>query len=96
MMEANQNSSSVTTELINDLAAAVLLVDLCVGCNGDLEDQKMVLVKLPVQRGDRTYPYLCLNCCGKCAVAANYNRLKKGLNYWLNEGKLEVLKDEDI
>lgn len=94
MMEANQNSKSITAQLVNDLAAAVLVVDLCVGCNGDLgTDQKMVLVKLPVQRGGQVYPYICLNCCSTCATKADYNRLKKGLGYWLAEGKLEVLKD---
>lgn len=94
MMEANQNSKSITAQLVNDLAAAVLITDLCTTCNGDLgEDQKLVLVKLPVQRGDKVYPYVAITSCSRCAEAKDYARTKAGLFYWLNEGKLEVLKD---
>lgn len=94
MMEANQNSRSITAQLVNDLAAAVICTDLCTTCNGDLgEDQKLVLVKLPVKRGEQTYPYIAITSCSRCAEEKDYNKMKRGLNYWLSEGKLEVLKD---
>lgn len=94
-MEANQNSkSTATADIINQLAAAVILSDVCQCCSSTLgEDSKLALVKLPTQRGDRTYPYVAVSICSPCAELKDYNRIKKTLNYWLSEGKLEVLKD---
>ncbi len=96
MMEANQNNNSVATaDVVNDLAAAVLVSDICLGgCSRPLpEDSKMVLVKIPTKRGDRTYPFIAIFACQDCCTAMDYNKTKKTIGYWLAEGKLEVLKD---
>lgn len=94
-MEANQNNkATATADIINQLAAAVILSDVCQCCSSFLgEDSKLALIKLPTQRGDRVYPYVAVSICPSCAELRDYNKIRKTLNYWLNEGKLEVLKD---
>jgi len=83
-----------TTALLSLVSVALICPDLCTTCNGPLgEDQKLVLVKLPVKRGEQTYPYIAITSCSRCAEEKDYNRMRRGLNYWLSEGKLEVLKD---
>lgn len=91
----NHEVALLSTTALSDLVyVAIICPDLCTTCNGDLgEDQKLVLVKLPVQRGDRVYPYVAITSCSRCAEAKDYAKTKAGLFYWLNEGKLEVLKD---
>ena len=88
----NQESKSVTAQLINDLAAAVILSDICPACSKAFRDNaNLVLLKVLVQRGDKVYPYIAIELCPKCVEEKDFNRIRKGLNYWLSEGKLEVI-----
>ena len=90
-MESQKESKSVA-QLVNDLAAAMIVSDICLSCSATLgEDQKLILLKLPTQRGDKIYPYVAITCCAACAQAQDYNRTKKTLSYWLQEGKLDVI-----
>ena len=93
MMETNQNSVA-TADVVNSLAAAAILSDVCLCCSTALgEASVMALVKLPTQRGERVYPYIAVSLCSPCAELKDYNKIRRTLNYWLNEGKLECLKD---
>ena len=79
--------------LSSDLMLCWLVPDLCLGCNGDLNNTRDVLVPISVQKGDKLYKYIGTTICGHCAEAKDYNKLKRGLAYWLSEGHLEVLRD---
>ena len=79
--------------LDSNLMLCWLIGDICFGCNGDLNDPKDVLIPVTVQRGEKVYKYVGTTICGACAKAQDYNRVKKGLGYWLSEGHLEVLRD---
>jgi hypothetical protein len=93
MMETNQNSVA-TADVVNSLAAAAILSDVCLCCSTALgEASVMALVKLPTQRGERVYPYVAVSLCPPCSELKDFNKIKRTLNYWLNEGKLECLKD---
>lgn len=93
-METNQNSVA-TADVVNSLAAAALVSDICLaGCSKPLpEDAKMVLVRIPTKRGEKTYPFIVIFACSDCTAAMDYNKTKKCIGYWLEEGKLECLKD---
>lgn len=79
--------------LDSNLMLCWLVPDICFGCNGELSDPKDVLIPVSVQRGDKLYKYVGTTICGCCAEAKDYNKIKKGLGYWLSEGHLEVLRD---
>lgn len=81
------------TQVLNDLQLMALVAsDICVGCNNELgEDVCTVAIKLKVATPDKTYPYIGLTICQECAKKQDYNQLKRGLNYWLNEGQINVL-----
>lgn len=79
--------------LHEETAVFIASQDICPACSQVPKEFVAILVKLPIQRGSKVYSYVGVTVCPGCAEAKDYNKIKRGLGYWLNEGKLEVLKD---
>ena len=88
----NQESKSITAQLITDLAAALIISDVCLACSTPLgETYNLALLKVSVQRGDRVYPFIGISLCGACAKEQDFAKIRRGTNYWLSEGKLDLI-----
>ena len=87
----NESDLLEQKELLAENTIARIVPDICVGCNCFLTSKVTVLVRVPSVVSK--YTYVAIDICQPCAELKDYNRLKKGLAYWLQEGKVEVLKN---
>jgi hypothetical protein len=69
-----------------EVRIARIEIPFCISCISVFgEDNRQVVVAIPVEAAGKEYSGVCIDLCSACAQREDINKVKSNLEYWIME-----------